>query len=335
MHPLTKCLLEKQTLKFNKDGTFKIIQFADIHWESTGEELDEYDQKTRLVMEKLLSIEKPDLIVFTGDIMTSGRKSPVRYSKSVADVKEALGIILKPVLDVKIPWAFTLGNHEHCHAVDVPTLLKSFVKMPMCLMKLNKSKKVGLANYLLKINGASDKKDKWILYFIDSGCKYNYPKKSYGWVERKQVEWYAKQSKRISKKNKRFVPALAFFHIPLPEFEEVWNNQICYGLKGEKVSCPVLNTGFFSEMVLNRDVKGVFVGHDHCNDYMGNLYGIELCYGRTTGHRMHKDNTFVLGARVILLNEKDEDFDTWIRLEDGTIIKQNICDTNIDMTIIK
>lgn len=333
MYPISRFLPRKQALKFNKDGTFKIIQFTDLHWESTGQELDEVDQQTRRIMKKLLSIEEPDLIVITGDIMTSGRKSPVRYSKNVAQVKEALGIILEPVIEAKIPWAFTLGNHEHCHAVGVSTILESLMCMPMCYMKVNKDKNIGLGNYLLKINGASGKEEKWILYFFDSGCKYDYPQKTYGWIERKQIEWYVKQSEAIQKTNKNYIPALAFFHIPFPEFKEVWDKGNCYGNQGEAVSCPVLNTGLFSQMVLKRDVKGVFVGHDHCNDYMGNLHGIELCYGRTTGQRMHKDSCFSIGARVILLNENTKELDTWIRLEDGAIIKQNIFDNSIDISI--
>ena len=77
-------------------------------------------------------------------------------------------------------------------------------------------------------------------------------------------------------------------------------------------------------MVLNRDIKGIFVGHDHSNDYMGNLHGIELCYGRTTGHRQHQDNSYILGARVIQLNENENEFQTWIRLEDGMMKEPEI-----------
>ena len=122
------------------------------------------------------------------------------------------------------------------------------------------------------------------------------------------------------------IPSLAFFHIPLQEFEEVWNTQSCCGEKNDRVSCPVLNTGLFAMMVQNRAVKGIFVGHDHGNDYRGNLYGIELCYGRTTGLRMHQNSSFLLGARVIQLYEDRDEFDTWIRLENGIVAKANIHD---------
>jgi hypothetical protein len=32
------------------------------------------------------------------------------------------------------------------------------------------------------------------------------------------------------------------------------------------------------------NVKATFCGHDHCNDYWGDYYGISLYYGRKTGY---------------------------------------------------
>ncbi|MER3474625.1 MAG: metallophosphoesterase, partial [Armatimonadota bacterium] len=73
---------------------------------------------------------------------------------------------------------------------------------------------------------------------------------------------------------------LAFFHIPLPEYDEVWRTQVCYGQKHEEVCAPKINTGFFAALHKVGEVIGTFVGHEHSNDFWGNLYGIRLCYGR-------------------------------------------------------
>ena len=40
-----------------------------------------------------------------------------------------------------------------------------------------------------------------------------------------------------------------------------------------------MNDGLFSLMVRGGKMKGVFVGHDHINDYEGTLHGIRLSYG--------------------------------------------------------
>lgn len=119
----------RKSLNFGPDGTFKIVQFTDLHWESIGEELDECDQKTRRVVEKILEIEKPDFVVFTGDIMTSGSKSPIKESRTRESIKEALQIILKPVIDCKVPWTLVLGNHEHCHKIASVDLLEKWGRL--------------------------------------------------------------------------------------------------------------------------------------------------------------------------------------------------------------
>lgn len=69
-------------------------------------------------------------------------------------------------------------------------------------------------------------------------------------------------------------------HIALPEYNEVWDTRICYGDKREEVCAPKINSGFFTAMLETGHTKAVFVGHDHINDYIGDLYGILLGYGR-------------------------------------------------------
>ncbi len=68
----------------------------------------------------------------------------------------------------------------------------------------------------------------------------------------------------------------------MQEYIEVWDRETCYGQKNERVACAKVNSGFFTAMVEEGDVMGVFVGHDHTNDYWGSLHGIRLCYGRVT-----------------------------------------------------
>ncbi len=115
------------------------------------------------------------------------------------------------------------------------------------------------------------------------------------------------------------LPALAFFHIPVPEYDEVWEAGLATGTKEERVECPKINTGLFGAMVQMGDVMGTFVGHDHDNDYCGTLHGIRLCYGRVTGYNCY--GKLQRGARVIQLTEGRRDFETWIVEADGGIVR--------------
>ena len=114
------------------------------------------------------------------------------------------------------------------------------------------------------------------------------------------------------------VPSLAFFHIALPEFNQAASdeNAQLYGIRREKACAPALNSGLFTAIKENGDVMGVFVGHDHDDDYAVCWYDVLLAYGRFTGgptEYIHIPN----GARVIELNEGARTFKTWIRTKAG------------------
>ena len=76
----------------------------------------------------------------------------------------------------------------------------------------------------------------------------------------------------------------------------------------------------FAAMKEAGDVMGVFVGHDHDNDYAVMWKNILLAYGRYTGGNTvynHLPN----GARIIVLDEGARTFTTWIRQKDGIVDK--------------
>ena len=63
-------------------------------------------------------------------------------------------------------------------------------------------------------------------------------------------------------------------HIPPPEYINAYNQfNIIYGHRGEGVGCPRVNTGFVDSLI-SRNVKAVYCGHDHKNDYGGFYKGI-------------------------------------------------------------
>ncbi len=193
-------------------------------------------------------------------------------------------------------------------------------ELPFCLSESGPDEVSGTGNYVLHLYNASGNKVEAALYFLDSH-QYASPEiGGYDWIKRDQIEWYTKQSEDLAFRNGSPLPALAFFHIPLPEYQEVWEQQICYGVKEESVGCPKINSGLFAAFVEKNDVMGTFVGHDHVNDYWGELQGIRLCYGRATGYNTYPDDVpFSRGARIIRLKQRERQFDTWLRLSDGTV----------------
>ena len=91
----------------------------------------------------------------------------------------------------------------------------------------------------------------------------------------------------------------------------------------EAACCPKLNSGLFTAMKEQGDVMGMFVGHDHDNDYAVMWYDILLAYGRYTGGNTEY-NHLPNGARVIVLKEGKREFNSWIRVRTGEIEQSTV-----------
>ncbi|GKU78593.1 metallophosphoesterase family protein [Paenibacillus sp. L3-i20] len=292
-------------LRFRDDGSFTIVQFTDLHWQNG----DELDIRTHDLMERVVREEAPDLIVFTGDIIYSTKcDDPIRSLKDAVAVAERS----------RIPWAAVLGNHDaevQITREEMLTVLQSFESSETG----HTPGLHGWGNYTIEVHG--HKGLAAALYFLDSGCYSKHTHiKGYDWISRDQIDWYSQKSKAFQDRNGGTpLPSLAFFHIPLPEYVDAWEQGDVMGNKHERVCCSEINSGFFAAMAERRDVLGTFVGHDHINDYCGVLHDIKLCYGRATGYNTYGKEGFPHGARVIRLKEGERTFESWLRLEDGSV----------------
>ena len=119
-------------------------------------------------------------------------------------------------------------------------------------------------------------------------------------------------------------PGLAYFHIPLPGFAS-FDSSSFTGVRQEDISSASVNSGFFTTMVAAGDVKAAFVGHDHLNDFCGELTGINLCYAGGFGYHAYGKAGWERRARVVVANlEKTKrggwgvvkSIKTWKRLDD-------------------
>lgn len=299
-------------LRYRHD-TFKIVQFSDTHWTN----FDERDRRTRQVMETVLECEQPDLVFLTGDMLGG------------ADCKDAATGILQlvqPVEERGLPWAAVMGNHDDEGSLSREQLWRVMESCPHFVGKRGPRRVTGVGNYVLPVMNRTGDRPAAFLWGIDSNSYATTSIGGWGWITRDQIAWYVRTAHQVRQRwgitdaERACIPALAFFHIPLPEYDEVWRTQVCYGEKHEEVCAPKINTGFFAALHEVGEVIGTFVGHEHINDYWGELYGIRLCYGRGSGYGGYGKEGFPCGARVIALEEGVRDFRTWLRLEDGTAI---------------
>jgi Calcineurin-like phosphoesterase len=302
---------EKETpLRFNTEGQFKIVQFTDLHLKEDNEE----DEQTLALMEQILDVEKPHLVVLTGDVLGASARP-----------RQIMKLCAEPMVQRKIPWAVALGNHDDEGTKDRPGLMDIIMSLPYSVSQQGPKDIHGVGNYYLPVYSSDGQAKKWILYFLDSNAKPAHKSLgSYDWIHVDQVHWYYKTSKALAaQRNGRAHPALAFFHIPLLEYEQalVDPKADVVGHRHESVCCPRINSGLFAALLERGDVRGTFVGHDHVNDYESTLHGIRLIYGRATGFAPYGREGFPRGGRIILIEADKTTFTTWLRLENGVQVQ--------------
>jgi predicted MPP superfamily phosphohydrolase len=286
----------KPVLKFNTDRKFKIVQFTDTHFEYNSSLSD----SVLSLIRKVVKAEKPDLVVFTGDVVISTKTRLAWLSFS------------KVMIEAKVPWAVTLGNHDTERELTGDQIMEIIVGMPYSMTENGPENISGNGNYILKIQASKSSETAATLLFFDSHGHGNYiPGQEIKWdnIKFDQIEWYREHSNNLTKANGgTALPALAFFHIPLPEYKEIKRTSI--GIHEETVTPSEINSGLYAAMIECKDVMGVFVGHNHNNNFIGCLRNICLAYGNVTGRECY--GKIGRGSRVIELYEGERKFDTWV-----------------------
>ena len=290
------CVFAQNTepLKFNENGEFKILQFTDLHWTpSSGK-----TQKTTETMRSVIQKEKPDFIVLTGDLVTD---EPAK--KGWLDMTKVL-------VESQIPWTVTFGNHDEEHNMPKEKIYLLLRKLPYFVGE--KGNVSGVLNFDLPIYNHQGNKVSSVLYFLDShDYTYNPVLGKYDWIKLDQIDWYKKTSKKYTEANGgEKIPSTIYFHIPLLEFNFVANDSASIGDKLEGVASPDVNSGLFSAILEQKDIMGVFVGHDHDNNYIGNYKNVALGFGNVTGDDAYGD--LERGGRVIILKEGKFQFESYI-----------------------
>lgn len=256
---------------------YRVLQLTDTH-------LYPHDYENGFAaIDKLVSASKPDLVVFTGDNFFGKNGEDVAFYRRIADYFAAAGV----------KWAALLGNHDgEANSVTRKEIVDLVCSLPASVVKCNPvGCRYGNFFYDLPFDGVS-------LAMLDSGDYATLPERirsrfssPYAAITKEQIAFYLKNAA-----DKKAV--FAFFHIPLNEYEKAYylalaNGEVVYGAlreniasdgslrrRGDVVCSPAVNTGFFEAANALGNLKAVFVGHDHLNDFAVRYKGVALVYGQ-------------------------------------------------------
>ena len=246
----------------------------------------------------MVSEEKPDLVVVSGDIAF-----PIPFQAGTFNNKNSARLFAELMEQLGVYWCPTFGNHDtesysYFTREDISEFYTSG-EFKHCLLQTGPEDVDGFSNYIVNVKNTQGKITQSVI-MIDSqsyisdgvidGILWNYD-----CIHENQIEWYKNEIASLTEKNGGETPkSLAFFHIPLIEYKDAWteyvnnNNQdtedvkYIYGKVGEAndgIYCSELNSGLFDTALELGSTQGFFCGHDHLNNFSLDYKGIRLTYG--------------------------------------------------------
>lgn len=299
---------------FTTDREFKVMQITDIHigggFLSKGT-----DEKTLNAIATMVTKEKPDLVVATGDIAfpvpyMAGTFNNYSGAKAFANLMESLGVY----------WTVTFGNHDaEAYSYfdrEAVAEIYSNEEFKHCLFQAGPEDVDGYGNHVIEVKNSQGIITQ-AMVLIDSQAYVKDSiiesiKGTYDNIHPNQVEWYETEIKRMNAENSKTIKAiqgdvngglfeqygtvktLAFFHIPLVEMADAWSEFEKNNFKdtenfkyfegiiaegGRRVYCGYGEDDLFEKMLELGSTKAMFNGHDHINNTTFEYKGIIFSYG--------------------------------------------------------
>ena len=323
-------LMKKDASGNASDGDLKVIGFTDTH-------LDHNKEKGNVTMEYIIRnivSEKPDLVVFVGDNITSSFNA--RRAKQLCRVMEELGVY----------WTAVLGNHEGDNrwSMSREKMVKLFSSYPHCLMESDVKHTAdgeevwGNGNHVICLTDPQGCITR-SLFFFDGGNEMSEADlaqyaaqieagtgRKDDYVKPSQIQWYRETLSALeglgTPENDGHVPSTVFVHIPLPEYKTAYealtgetevspaNAPVCdvpnengdmliMGQRREGICCSGHNGGLFDAILDAGSTDLVVCGHDHINDFVLRWQGVILSYNVPSGYSSYNLYTKKLSDKMI------------------------------------
>ncbi len=281
--------------KVSNARAIRILQFTDIHF-FNGIDKTPLQEKRRRQMtlddtRRLIDHARPDVLFVTGDLWhdnPNGRGA------------EFMAYAFEQCSSWGLPWAFTWGNHDQLSDYAVGH------------KALNEAKH--------SLYGGSESGGNYVLAFEDGAgarlAEVFCLNTRHTGVDAEAREFTAKAAETLDNNGPRPL-RLGAFHIPVKQYEDVWENGTARGVIGETV-CFEQEEKAALPVLRDAGIQAVFCGHDHVNDYSGVMDGVDLIFGRATGHNGYGSEKVKKGAKLFTLDPARRSLEWVSLLLDGT-----------------
>ena len=305
------------TIRFNSDGKLKILHIADTHLN-----YDKHFDASVWVIAEACDVEKPDLVVLTGD-NTHPDDDPEK-------TKNLINALMNIFESRNIPVAVTFGNHDSEKGPMTRADIMEYYKTFSCVITAEDADAFhNCATFNIPVLASDSDKVNFNIWVFDSGDYDEDEPRHYDRVRTEQIEWYKETSAKLKEENDgQAVNSVVFQHIIVPEIydvlkkldskqpysvkriyneEEIYafdENQTNYGTLNEKPCPGYYNDGQFDALVENGDVLAMFTGHDHTNAFGVRNQNIDIYTSPMTRYKGLAYTT-QYGYRVVEIDEND------------------------------
>ncbi|MBR5732209.1 MAG: metallophosphoesterase [Lachnospiraceae bacterium] len=302
------------------DG-FTILQLTDIHWHG-GTQIGDEDYGSegylrKVINEAVAHAGKIDLIEITGDTFLMANR-------------RAVNSFIDFMTRTEIPYAIIWGNHDRQSTYNPNWISKRFLKAKYSLYtEVDNDDVHERSNYVINLLNP-DGSTAWQITNLDSGASYRDGAAdfnlTYDYLRDDQFEWMTAEHDAVGKD----VPVICYYHIAQADYDIAWD-AIQAGASGYKQKffniegfAPSKYAPVTEDICLKNNVKAVFIGHDHADDWtfttpsgvtfgMGVKSGKELYYANVplgiAGTGVEYGEEFeLIGASLITLNNTSGDF---------------------------
>ena len=305
------------TIRFNSDGKLKILHIADPHLAN-----DKHFDSSIWVIAEACDVEKPDLVVLSGD-NTKPYDDP-------AETKKLINALMNIFESRNIPVAVTFGNHDSEAGPMSRKDIMDYYKTFSCTITADDSENFkNCATFNIPVLASDSDEVKFNVWVFDSGDYDEDDPRHYDRVRAEQIDWYKETSAKLQSENGgKKVNSVVFQHIIVPEIYDVLekvdskqpyavkhiyneeeyytfdSEQVNYGTLNEKPCPGYYNDGQFDALVENGDVLAMFTGHDHTNAFGVRNQNIDIYTSPMTRYKGLAYTT-QYGYRVVEIDEND------------------------------
>jgi predicted MPP superfamily phosphohydrolase len=283
---------------FVSDEDFKVMQLTDVH---LGGSIisSKRDKQAINAISAMINTEKPDLVVVTGDISFA---VPWAATLNNRYAHEMFGHIME---NLGVYWTVTFGNHDsevyNFYTRERVADMYESEELKHCLFDRGPEDLWGECNHVINLRNSKGLVTRSFI-MMDTNSYTDEDVLGFNWVydniHADQIEWYRETIEGLNAYNKSIdenaetVKSLLFFHIPLMEVREAYNeylengdsDQLKYieGEVGEKdpyVYCSEEPEEMFETILELGSTEAMFYGHDHVNNIVLEYKGVILSYG--------------------------------------------------------